>query len=45
MVIAASQPASYSPRQLDHPQRSIRIDQIKVDLSLNMLAAEGLVVK
>ena len=44
-VIAASQPALYSLEQLDHPQHNIRIDQLEVDLSLNMLAAERLVVK
>ena len=35
----------YKYMQLDHPQRNIQIDQIKVAFSMNTMAAEGLVVK
>ena len=44
-VFVASPPSLYSLMRLDHPHSNIRIDQIEVDLSMNMLAAEGLVVK
>ena len=44
-VIAASQPSLHSLMQLHHPHSNIQIDQMENGLSLNILAAEGLVVK